>query len=99
MDLYFANPIHQFGKLSNKAFNEVGVLFLSADLMEKFGLVQNESVILKNQYIQLALSVKTDEHLENAAYLGDYDCKINTQDLFKNSRYIRLWLEKTGVKI
>ncbi|AJC88339.1 NADH-quinone oxidoreductase subunit G [Campylobacter insulaenigrae] len=99
LDLYFANPIHQFGKLSNKAFNEVGVLFLSADLMEKFGLAQNESVILKNQYIQLALSVKTDEHLENAAYLGDYDCKINTQDLFKNSRYIRLWLEKTGVKI
>ncbi|MBF7042678.1 NADH-quinone oxidoreductase subunit G [Campylobacter volucris] len=99
LTLYFANSIHQFGKLSNRAFNEVGALFLSADLMKKFDLKDNDSVILKSKHTQLALSVKTDENLENGAYLGDYDSKLNTQDLFQGLRYIKVDLEKTGAKI
>ncbi|HEG5919802.1 NADH-quinone oxidoreductase subunit G [Campylobacter lari] len=99
LNLYFANPIHQFSKLSNKAFNEVGVLFLSPDLMQKFNLKDDDSVILKAKHAQIALSVKTDENLENGAYLGDYDSKLNTQDLFKGLRYIKIDLEKAGAKI
>lgn len=99
LNLYFANPIHQFSKLSNKAFNEVGVLFLSPDLMQKFDLKDDDSVILKAKHAQIALSVKTDENLENGAYLGDYDSKLNTQDLFKGLRYIKIDLEKAGAKI
>lgn len=99
LNLYFANPIHQFSKLSNKAFNEVGVLFLSPDLMQKSDLKDDDSVILKAKHAQIALSVKTDENLENGAYLGDYDSKLNTQDLFKGLRYIKIDLEKAGVKI
>ncbi|EAJ1119746.1 NADH-quinone oxidoreductase subunit G [Campylobacter lari] len=99
LNLYFANPIHQFSKLSNKAFNEVGALFLSPDLMQKFNLKDDDSVILKAKHAQIALSVKTDENLENGAYLGDYDSKLNTQDLFKGLRYIKIDLEKAGAKI
>ncbi|MCW0243939.1 NADH-quinone oxidoreductase subunit G [Campylobacter lari] len=99
LNLYFANPIHQFSKLSNKAFNEVGVLFLSPDLMQKFNLKDDDSVILKAKHAQIALSVKTDENLENGAYLGDYDSKLNTQDLFKGLRYIKIDLKKAGAKI
>ncbi|MPB17288.1 NADH-quinone oxidoreductase subunit G [Campylobacter lari] len=99
LNLYFANPIHQFSKLSNKAFNEVGALFLSPDLMQKFDLKDDDSVILKAKHAQIALSVKTDENLENGAYLGDYDSKLNTQDLFKGLRYIKIDLEKAGAKI
>ncbi|ELV3596267.1 NADH-quinone oxidoreductase subunit G [Campylobacter lari] len=99
LNLYFANPIHQFSKLSNKAFNEVGVLFLSPDLMQKFDLNQDDSVILKNEKTQIAISVKCDESLENGAHLGDYDSKIDYKSLFNNTRYAKVWLEKVGAKI
>ncbi|WP_139452876.1 NADH-quinone oxidoreductase subunit G [Campylobacter armoricus] len=99
LTLYHANSIHQFSKLSNRAFNEVGVLFLSSDLMQKFELNQNDSVILKNEKIQIAISVKSDDSLENGAYLGDYDSKIDYKSLFDNTRYVKVWLEKAGAKI
>lgn len=74
-------------------------MFLSPDLMQKFDLKDDDSVILKAKHAQIALSVKTDENLENGAYLGDYDSKLNTQDLFKGLRYIKIDLEKAGAKI
>ncbi|HEC1756858.1 TPA: NADH-quinone oxidoreductase subunit G [Campylobacter lari] len=99
LTLYHANRIHQFSKLSNRAFNEVGALFLSPDLMQKFDLNQDDSVILKNEKTQIAISVKCDESLENGAYLGDYDSKIDFKSLFDNTRYAKVWLEKAGAKI
>lgn len=91
--IYQANPIHQFSKLSNFAFGEVARLFMSKDLMQKFALANNDSVILSANGEELAISVELDEHISSFAYLPNFDQKVKC-GFFTHGRFAKLALRR-----
>ncbi|MDO5045123.1 NADH-quinone oxidoreductase subunit G [Campylobacter sp.] len=97
-NVYRANPIHQFSKFTNRAsqLNEAGALYASQAFLDKFSLIDNEAVKLKKEDKILAIHVKLDKNLSScAAYLGDFDEKIDISAFFA-SRYANLEILKGG---
>ncbi|WP_169754691.1 NADH-quinone oxidoreductase subunit G [Campylobacter curvus] len=88
--IYRANPIRHFSKFTNrtKLLNEVGALYASAEFLAKFKLDQNDAAIIKKGEDEIAILVKLDKDLSGEwAYLGDFDEKIRTDEIFKGARF------------
>ena len=95
VQIYKANPIHQFSKFTNAAsqLNEVASLIVGSEFLDKFGLNDGEIVTLKKGEFALAISVKFDKNIQGVL-LPYFDEKIEFERIFENSRYAVVSVEK-----
>ena len=77
---FFANYATQTAKRAN--------LYASSEFMAKFEISQNEAIILEKDGYKLAICVELDSELGGvAAYLGDYDDKLEVGVIFNGKSY------------
>ncbi|MBR8463227.1 NADH-quinone oxidoreductase subunit G [Campylobacter sp. faydin G-24] len=96
IQIYRANPIALPSKMANhtRLLGGVGALYASGEFMDKFELCKDEVVIVKNGDISLAISVKLDTDISGEwAYLGDFDDKILTDEVFNGSRFTNVQIQ------
>lgn len=95
VQIYKANPIHQFSKFTNATsqLNEVANLIVGSEFLTKFGLSDGEVVTLKKGEFVLAIAVKLDKNLQGAI-LPYFDEKIEFDKFFENGRYSVVSVEK-----
>ena len=63
-------------------------LYASSELMAKFEISQNEAIILEKNGHKLAICVELDSELGGvAAYLGDYDDKLDVSAIFEGKSF------------
>ena len=85
-----ANPINLPSFFANYASQTAkrAVLYASGEFMAKFEISQNEAVILEKNGHKLAICVELDSELGGvAAYLGDYDEKLDVSAIFEGKSY------------
>lgn len=85
-----ANPINLPSFFANYASGiaKCAKLYASSEFMAKFEISQNEAVILEKNEHKLAICVELDSELGGvAAYLGDYDEKIDVSAIFEHKSY------------
>ena len=85
-----ANPINLPSFFSNYASQSAkrAVLYASGEFMAKIEISQNKAVILEKNGQKLAICVELDSELGGvAAYLGDYDDKLDVSAIFEGNRY------------
>ena len=77
---FFANYATQTAKRAK--------LYASSEFMAKFEISQNEAIILEKDEHKLAICVELDSELGGvAAYLGDYDDKLDVGVIFNGKSY------------
>lgn len=77
---FFANYATQTAKRAK--------LYASSEFMAKFEISQNEAIILEKDGYKLAICVELDSELGGvAAYLGDYDDKLEVGVIFNGKSY------------
>ncbi|MBQ7270950.1 MAG: NADH-quinone oxidoreductase subunit G, partial [Campylobacter sp.] len=98
VQIYKANPIHQFSKFTNAAtqLNEVANLIVGSEFLAKFEVNDGEVVTLKKGEFALAIAVKLDKNLQGAI-LPYFDEKIEFDKFFENGRYSVVSVEKAKV--
>ncbi|WP_107953924.1 NADH-quinone oxidoreductase subunit G [Campylobacter concisus] len=85
-----ANPINLPSFFANYATQTAkrAKLYASSEFMAKFEISQNEAVILEKDGRKLAICVELDSELGGvAAYLGDYDDKLDVGVIFNGKSY------------
>ncbi len=85
-----ANPINLPSFFANYATQTAkrAKLYASSDFMDKFEILQNEAIILEKDGHKLAICVELDSELGGvAAYLGDYDDKLDVGVIFNGKSY------------
>ena len=85
-----ANPINLPSFFANYATQTAkrAKLYVSSEFMAKFEISQNEAIILEKDGRKLAICVELDSELGGvAAYLGDYDDKLNVGVIFNGKSY------------
>ena len=85
-----ANPINLPSFFANYASQTAkrAVLYASSEFMAKFEISQNEAVILEKNGQKLAICVELDSELGGvAAYLGDYDDKLDVSAIFEGKSF------------
>jgi len=85
-----ANPINLPSFFANYASQTAkrAKLYASGEFMAKFEISQNEAVILEKNGQKLAICVELDSELGGvAAYLGDYDDKLDVSAIFEGKSY------------
>jgi ferredoxin len=85
-----ANPINLPSFFANYATQTAkrAKLYASSEFMAKFEISQNEAIILEKDGYKLAICVELDSELGGvAAYLGDYDDKLDVGVIFNGKSY------------
>ena len=85
-----ANPINLPSFFANYATQTAkrAKLYASSEFMAKFEISQNEAIILEKDEHKLAICVELDSELGGvAAYLGDYDDKLDVGVIFNGKSY------------
>lgn len=85
-----ANPINLPSFFANYATQTAkrAKLYASSEFMAKFEISQNEAIILEKDGHKLAICVELDSELGGvAAYLGDYDDKLDVGVIFNGKSY------------
>ena len=85
-----ANPINLPSFFANYATQTAkrAKLYASSEFMAKFEISQNEAIILEKDRHKLAICVELDSELGGvAAYLGDYDDKLDVGVIFNGKSY------------
>ncbi|WP_107695649.1 NADH-quinone oxidoreductase subunit G [Campylobacter concisus] len=85
-----ANPINLPSFFTNYATQTAkrAKLYASSEFMAKFEISQNEAIILEKDGHKLAICVELDSELGGvAAYLGDYDDKLDVGVIFNGKSY------------
>lgn len=85
-----ANPINLPSFFANYATQTAkrAKLYASSEFMAKFEISQNEAIILEKDGRKLAICVELDSELGGvAAYLGDYDDKLDVGVIFNGKSY------------
>ena len=85
-----ANPINLPSFFANYASGTAkrAKLYASSEFIAKFEISQNEAIILEKNGRKLAICVELDSELGGvAAYLGDYDDKIDVSAIFEGKSY------------
>ena len=85
-----ANPINLPSFFANYATQTAkrAKLYASSEFMAKFEISQNEAIILEKDGHKLAICVELDSDLGGvAAYLGDYDDKLDVGVIFNGKSY------------
>lgn len=85
-----ANPINLPSFFANYATQTAkrAKLYASSEFMAKFEISQNEAIILEKDGHKLAICVELDSELGGvAAYLGDYDDKLDVGAIFNGKSY------------
>ena len=85
-----ANPINLPSFFANYATQTAkrAKLYASSEFMAKFEISQNEAIILEKDEHKLAICVELDSELGGvAAYLGDYDDKVDVGVIFNGKSY------------
>jgi len=85
-----ANPINLPSFFANYATQTAkrAKLYASSEFMTKFEISQNEAIILEKDGHKLAICVELDSELGGvAAYLGNYDDKLDVGTIFNGKSY------------
>ena len=85
-----ANPINLPSFFANYATQTAkrAKLYASSEFITKFEISQNEAIILEKDGHKLAICVELDSELGGvAAYLGDYDDKLDVGVIFNGKSY------------
>lgn len=93
-----ANPINLPSFFANYATQTAkrAKLYASSEFMAKFEISQNEAIILEKDGHKLAICVELDSELGGvAAYLGDYDDKLDVGVIFNGKSYAAVKITKT----
>lgn len=88
--IYRANPINQFNEFTAKSheLNEETALYLSASLLEKLELSENDKVNVEANSTAYELKVLVDKQLDgDIAYVPTFEKNSPTKELFANYRY------------
>ncbi|MGP1360777.1 NADH-quinone oxidoreductase subunit G [Campylobacter sp.] len=94
-----ANPINLPSFFANYASQTAkrAKLYASSEFMAKFEISQNEAVILEKDGRKLAICVELDSELDGlAAYLGDYDDKLDLSLIFNGKNYVAVKILKAS---
>ena len=92
-----ANPINLPSFFANYATQTAkrAKLYASSEFMAKFEISQNEAIILEKDERKLAICVELDSELGGvAAYLGDYDDKLEVGVIFNGKSYAAVKITK-----
>ena len=94
-----ANPINLPSFFANYATQTAkrAKLYASSEFIAKFEISQNEAVILEKNEHKLAICMDIDDELDGlAAYLGDYDDKLDLSLIFNGKNYVAVKILKVS---
>ncbi|MDA3052159.1 NADH-quinone oxidoreductase subunit G [Campylobacter sp. JMF_01 NE2] len=95
--IYEANPLHQFNAFTgiSAALGESGAIFMHPQIAQELNLALNDIVKIECEGEKIVVKVKFDNEF-CGIYLPYFDAKIPTQNIFVNSRYKAVKIEKIG---
>ena len=89
--IYNANPINQFNEftaVANQLKDDIVALYISKEFAQKLELEETNQVELTANNTTMTLDVRVDNDLiGEISYVPTFDKRIDTKELFKNSRF------------